>query len=63
MRSVSGDIRFVWSHPLTSLGHVQNFERTPPDKFVRWVKVTHGFGMGFVRLSCGLSGYHAFSML
>ena len=41
MRPVSGDIRFVPSYPLVSFGHVQNFERTPPDKYVRWVNVTH----------------------
>ena len=49
MCSVSGDIRFVWSYPLASFGHVQNFERTAPDKYVRWMKVTHAF-------VCGLSG-------
>ena len=39
MRSVSGDVRFVRSYPLASFGHVQNFERTPPDKDVRWMNV------------------------
>ena len=52
MRSVSGDIRFVRSYPLASFGHVQNFERTPPDKYVRWLNVTHA-------LVCVLSGSRA----
>ena len=52
MRSVSGDIRFVRSYPLASLGHVQNFERTLPDKYVRWMNITHA-------LVCGLSGSRA----
>ena len=52
MRPVSGDIRFVRSYPLSSFGHVQNFERTPPDKYVRCVKVSHA-------LVCGLSGSRA----
>ena len=52
MRSVSGDIRFVRSYPLASFGNVQNFERTPPDKYVRWMNVTHA-------LVCGLSGSHS----
>ena len=52
MRSLSGKILFVWSHPLASFGHVQNFERTPPDKYLRWVKVTHA-------LVCSLSGTYA----
>ena len=52
MRSVSGDIHFVRSYPLASFGHVQNFERTPPDKYVRWMNFTHA-------LICGLSGYCA----
>ena len=52
MRPVSGDIRFVRFYPLASFGHVQNFERTPPDKYVRWVNVTHA-------LVCGLSGSRA----
>ena len=49
MRPLSGDIPFVRSYPLASFGHVQNFEQTPPDKYVRWVNVTHA-------LVCGLSG-------
>ena len=49
MRSIPGAIRFVRSYPLASFGHVQNFERTPPDKYVWW--------MNFVNaLICGLSG-------
>ena len=52
MPSLSGDIGFVRSYPLASFGHVQNFERTPPDKYVRWVNVTHA-------LVCGLSGSRA----
>ena len=52
MCPVSGDIPFVQSYPLASFGHVQNFERTPLDKYVRWVKVTHA-------LVCGLSGSRA----
>ena len=52
MRSVSGDIRFVRSYPLASFGHVQNFERTPPDKYIQWVNVTHA-------LVCSLSGSRA----
>ena len=59
MLSMSGDIRFVWSYPLASFGHVQNFKRTPTDKYVGWVNVTHAFGMRvwpvvvrFVRISC-----------
>ena len=49
MRSVSGDIRFVRLYPLASFGHVQNFERTPPDKCVQLMNVTRA-------LVCGLSG-------
>ena len=49
MCSVSDDIRFIWSYPLASFGHVQNFEQTPLDKYVRWMNVTHA-------LVCGLSG-------
>ena len=52
MRSVSGDVCFVRSYPLASFGHVQNFERTPPDKDVRWMNVTRA-------LVCGLSGSRA----
>ena len=52
MRSVSSDISFVQSYPLASFGHVQSFERTPPDKDVRWMNVTRA-------LVCGLSGSHA----
>ena len=52
MRLVSVDIRFIRSYPLASFGHSQNFERTPPDKYVRWVNVTHA-------LVCGLSGSRA----
>ena len=52
MRSVSGDICFVWSYLLANFGHVQNFERTPPDKDVRRMNVTRAF-------VCGLSGSHA----
>ena len=29
------------SYPLASFGHIQNFERTPPDKYVQWMNVTH----------------------
>ena len=47
MRSVSGDIRFVWSFPLATFGHVQNFEPTPPDKYIRWMNVTHALVCGF----------------
>ena len=49
MRNASGNIRFVRSYPLASFGHVQNFEWTQLDKYVRWMKVTHA-------LVCGLSG-------
>ena len=35
-----------------SFGHVQNFERTPSDNYVRWMNVTHA-------LVCGLSGSRA----
>ena len=52
MRSVSGDIRFVLFYLLASFGHVQNFERTPTDKYVRWMNFTHA-------LVCGLSGSRA----
>ena len=52
MRSVSGVIRFVLSYPLASFGHIQNLERTPPDKYVRWMNVTHA-------LVCGLPGSRA----
>ena len=50
---MSGDIRFVGSYPLASLGHVHNFEWTPPDKDVRLMNVTRA-------LVCGLSGSPAF---
>ena len=56
MRSVSGDVRFVRSYPLASFEHVQNFERTPPDKDVRWMNVTRAF-------VCGLSGSRSFGIL
>ena len=49
MRSMSGNIRFVQSYPLACFGHVLNFERTPPDKYVRWINVT-------LALVCSLSG-------
>ena len=52
MRSVSGDIRFVLSYPLASFGHVQNFEQTPPDRYVRLMNVIHA-------LVCSLSGSRA----
>ena len=63
MRFVSGDVRFVWSFPLASFGHVQNFEQMPPDKYVRWVNVTHAFGMRFIRLSGSLSDSQVFGIL
>ena len=56
MRSVSGDVRFVRSYPLASFEHVQNFERTPPDKDVWWMNVTRA-------LVCGLSGSRSFGIL
>ena len=56
VNAVSGDIRFVRSYPLASFGHVQNFEQTPPDKYVQWMNVT-------CALVCGLSGSHAFGIL
>ena len=40
MCSASGNIRFVWSYPLASFGHVQNFEQTSPDKDVQWMNVS-----------------------
>ena len=46
---MSGDIRFVRSYRLASFGHAQIFKRTPLDKFVRSVNVTHA-------LVCGLFG-------
>ena len=49
LRSVSGDIRFVRSYRLASFGPVQNFERTPPNKDVRWMKVTCTLVKQFVR--------------
>ena len=45
-------VRFVRSYPLASFGHVQNFEWTPPGKYVRWMNVTHA-------LVCSLSGSRA----
>ena len=54
MRSVSGDFRFVRSYPLASVGHVQNFERTPPDLDFRWMNVS-------CALNCGFPGSGAFS--
>ena len=47
---------FSRSYPLASFGHVQNFERTPPDKDVRWVNITRA-------LVCGLSCDRAFGIL
>ena len=44
---MSGDIRFVPSYLLASFGHVQNFDRTLPDKYVRWMNVTHALVCGF----------------
>ena len=52
MRSMTSDIQFIWSYPLASFGHVQNFERTQPDKDVRRMSVTRA-------LVCSLSGSHA----
>ena len=49
---VSGNILFVRSFSFASFGHVQNFERTPPNKYVRWMNVTHA-------LVCGMSGSRA----
>ena len=40
MRSMSGDIRFVRTYPLTSFEHVKNFKHTPPDKDVRLMSVS-----------------------
>ena len=54
MHSVPGNIRFVRSYPLASFGHVQNFERTLPDKDVWWMNVS----CALVRV-CGLSGSRA----
>ena len=56
MRSVSDDIRFVPSYPLASFGHVQNFKCMPPDKYVRWINITHA-------LVCGLSGSRAVCLI
>ena len=56
MRSVSGDVRFFRSYPLASFEHVQNLERTPLDKDVRWMNVSCVF-------VCGLSGSRAFGIL
>ena len=53
---MSGDIRFVWSYPFASFGHVQYFEPTPPDKYVQWVNVTHA-------LVCGLSSVTSAELL
>ena len=57
MRYVSGNIRFVLSYPLASFGHVKNFERTPPNKYVQDERYSC-VGLRFVRFSCGLSGSH-----
>ena len=51
MRPVSGNIRFVRSYTLASFEHDQNFERTPPDKDVRWMNVSLCVSMRFVRFS------------
>ena len=56
MRSVSGNIRFIRSYPLASFKQVQNFDRTPPDKYVRWVNVS-------CALVCGWSGSRASGIL
>ena len=65
MRSVSGDIRFVRSYmyPLESFGHVQNFERTPPDKYVQWMNVTHALAYGLSGSRGEVSDSHAFGIL
>ena len=52
MRSVLGDISFFLSYPFASFGHIQNFERTPSDKYVRLMNITHA-------LVCCLSGSRA----
>ena len=44
----------VWSYLLASFVHVQNIERTPPDKDDRWMNITRA-------LVCGLSGSLAFA--
>ena len=51
---MSVNIRFVRSYPLASFEHVQNFERTPLDKDIRWMNVS-------CALVCGLSGSRASS--
>ena len=56
MHSVSGNIHFVLSYLLASLGHVQYFERTPPDNDVRWMNVS-------CSLVCGLSGSRVLGIL
>ena len=42
MHSVSGDIRLVRSYLLESFGHVQNFERTPPDLVLQISRLSEG---------------------
>ena len=56
MRSASGNICFVWSCPLASFGHVQNFKQTPLDKDVWWMNLS-------CALVCGLSGPRASGIL
>ena len=51
MRSVSGDIRFIWSYSFASFRHVQNFERTPWDNYIRWMNVILDLRMCFFYLS------------
>ena len=48
MYSVSGDIRFARSYLLASFGHVQNFERTPRDKYVRLMNVNRAYAVCLV---------------
>ena len=45
-------MRFLSVPHAASFGHVQNFERTPPYKYVGWMNVTNA-------LVCGLSGSRA----
>ena len=62
MRSASVDIHFVRSYSVASFEHVQNFERTPPDKDVRLMIATRALVcdlFGSRALVCGLFGSRA----
>ena len=56
MRSVSGGVRFIDCYSVANLIMLKNWERTPPDKPVRYTNVSYP-------LVCISSGTRAFKIL